>query len=90
MDPWARGIALSGLLCFALSFAPVYVPLHLLTGWIHGVAYVNPLTRVLEAGRGFVAGSPTEVLPAYGAALALAVLFSLWAVRGLRKAEAAG
>src|SRR5438477_510794 len=42
----------------ALFFAPVYVPLHLLKGWIHAVAYVNPLTRVLEAGRGFVAGTP--------------------------------
>lgn len=27
VDPWARGIARSGLLCFALSFAPVYVRL---------------------------------------------------------------
>jgi len=27
VDPWARGIALAGLLCFALSFARVYVPL---------------------------------------------------------------
>lgn len=26
-DPWTRGIALAGLLCFALSFAKVYVPL---------------------------------------------------------------
>lgn len=74
----------------ALFFAPVYVPLHLLKGWIHGVAYVNPLTRVLEAGRSFVAGSPAEVAAAYGAAAGLALLFAVWAVRGLRKAEAAG
>ena len=40
-----------------LFFAPVYVPLSLLQGWIHGVAVLNPVTRVLEAGRGFVAGS---------------------------------
>jgi ABC-2 type transport system permease protein len=73
-----------------LFFAPVYVPLALLTGWIHGIATVNPLTRVLEAGRGFLAGSPTEVGAAFGAALALAAAFSFWAVRGLRKAEAAG
>jgi ABC-2 type transport system permease protein len=73
-----------------LFFAPVYVPLDLLSGWIHGVAVVNPLTRVLEAGRSFVAGSPTQVAAAYAAAIGLAVLFSLWAVRGLRKAEAAG
>jgi ABC-2 type transport system permease protein len=73
-----------------LFFAPVYVPLDLLTGWIHGVATINPITRVLEAGRGFVAGSPTQVAAAYGAAAGLAFLFSLWALRGLRSAEAAG
>jgi len=74
----------------SLFFAPVYVPLHLLKGWIHAVAYVNPLTRVLEAGRSFVAGTPAEVGAAYVAAAGLALLFALWALRGLRKAEAAG
>ena len=73
-----------------LFFAPVYVPLKLLSGWIHAVAIVNPVTRVLETGRSFIAGSPTEVAAAYGSALGLALLFSLWALGGLRKAEAAG
>ena len=73
-----------------LFFAPVYVPLALLQGWIHAVAVVNPLTRVLEAARGLMSGAPTEVAAAYGTAAVLAVLFSLWALRGLRKAEAAG
>jgi ABC-2 type transport system permease protein len=73
-----------------LFFAPVYVPLALLQGWIHTVATINPLTRVLESGRGFLAGSPTEVGVAFGAALALMAGFSIWAIRGLRKAEAAG
>jgi ABC-2 type transport system permease protein len=73
-----------------LFFAPVYVPLNLLKGWIHGVAVINPVTRILEAGRGFIAGSPTQVAAAFGAAVALSALFSLWAIRGLRKAEAAG
>ena len=73
-----------------LFFAPVYVPLSLLQGWIHSIAVVNPLTRVIEAGRGFMAGSPTEVGVAFGAALGLALAFSLWALRGLRNAEAAG
>ena len=73
-----------------LFFAPVYVPLSLLQGWIHAIAVVNPLTRVLEAGRGFVSGSPTEVGAAFAAALALAAAFALWALRGLRRAEAAG
>jgi ABC-2 type transport system permease protein len=73
-----------------LFFAPVYVPLALLDGWIHAVAVANPLTRVLEAGRGFLSGAPTEVLEAFTAALVLGALFLVWAIRGLRKAEAAG
>jgi ABC-type multidrug transport system permease subunit len=73
-----------------LFFAPVYVPLHLLQGWIHGVATVNPLTQLLEAGRGFISGEPTRALAAFSICLGLAAGFFLWAVRGLRKAEAAG
>ncbi len=73
-----------------LFFAPVYVPLALLQGWIHSVAVVNPMTRILEAGRGFVAGTPTEVFAAFTVAAALGVVFLLWAIRGLRSAEAAG
>jgi ABC-2 type transport system permease protein len=73
-----------------LFFAPVYVPLTLLRGWIHGVAVVNPLTRVIEAGRGFISGSPTEVATAFLVAFGLGALFCIWALRGLRRAEAAG
>jgi ABC-2 type transport system permease protein len=73
-----------------LFFAPVYVPLTLLSGWIHAIATVNPVTRVVEAGRGLLAGSPTEVAVAFGAAVALVLAFSIWAFRGLRSAEAAG
>ena len=73
-----------------LFFAPVYVPLSLLDGWIHSVAVANPLTRVLEAGRGFISGAPTEVAEAFLVAILLGVLFLVWAIRGLRKAEAAG
>jgi ABC-2 type transport system permease protein len=73
-----------------LFFAPVYVPLALRQGWIHAVATANPITRVLEAGRGFLAGSPTEVGVAFAVAIGLAVALSFWALRGLRSAEAAG
>ena len=73
-----------------LFFAPVYVPLGLLRGWIHAVAVANPLTRLLEAGRGFLAGEPVEVGAAFAAAGGLALLFWVWAARGLRAAEAAG
>ena len=73
-----------------LFFAPVYVPLALLQGWIHAVAVVNPLTRVVDASRSLIAGTPTEVAAAYGTGILLVAFFSLWALRGLRKAEAAG
>ncbi len=74
----------------ALFFAPVYVPLDLLDGWINAVATVNPLTRLLESGRSLIAGSPAQVAIAFGVGLGLVALFLLWAFRGLRSAEAAG
>ena len=55
----------------ALFLAPVYVPLDLLSGWIHAVARLNPLTFILEAGRGFIQGEPTQVALAFGLAAAL-------------------
>jgi ABC-2 type transport system permease protein len=73
-----------------LFFAPVYVPLELLQGWIHGVASVNPVTYVLETGRGFVAGDVPHVLGAFALAIGLGVVFWTWSFTGLRKAEAAG
>ena len=73
-----------------LFFAPVYVPLDLLTGWIEKVATLNPITYLLEAGRSLITGTPTEVALAFFLGLCMIVLAALWAVRGLRRAEAAG
>ncbi len=73
-----------------LFFAPVYVPLNLLQGWIHGVASVNPITALLESGRGFISGSPELTLAAFAIAAGLILGFAAWAFRGLRRAEAAG
>jgi ABC-2 type transport system permease protein len=73
-----------------LFFAPVYVPLALLTGWIETVATLNPLTYVLEAVRSMLAGDEIHVLSAFVIALGLVSLFAVWSLRGLRKAEAAG
>jgi ABC-type polysaccharide/polyol phosphate export permease len=98
---WACGVAMflrteqAGALIqmpvFVLLFlAPVYVPLPLLMGWIHDVANVNPVTAVLEAGRGLLAGSPVKVAIAFASLLAAGVLMAAFARRGLASAERAG
>jgi ABC-2 type transport system permease protein len=98
---WAAGVAMrvrsiqgGPLIQFpaflVLFLAPVYVPLDLLSGWIHAIASVNPVTALLEAGRGFISGDPVVVGLAFAIAVALPLLFSLWAHGGLRRAEAAG
>jgi ABC-2 type transport system permease protein len=98
---WAAGVAMrirsvqGGPLMqtpvFLLLFlAPVYVPLALLRGWIHAVASANPMTFVLDAGRSLLSGAPENVLFGFGIALALGLAFALWALTGLRRAEAAG
>jgi ABC-2 type transport system permease protein len=70
-----------------LFFAPVYVPLSLLQGWIHGIAVANPITRLVEALRSLLAGQPVEVGIAYGVAFALVIGFAAWALWNLRYAE---
>ena len=98
---WAAGVAMrvrsiqgGPLMQFPtfliLFLAPVYVPLDLLSGWIHAVASVNPVTALLESGRGFISGDPTVVAAAFAIAALLPVLFAFWARGGLRRAEAAG
>ena len=72
-----------------LFMAPVYVPLDLLEGWISTAASVNPATALLEAGRGFLAGRPQDALLAFGVGVGAAVLLTVYALRGLRKAERA-
>jgi ABC-2 type transport system permease protein len=98
---WACGVAMflrteqAGALIqmpvFVLLFlAPVYVPLSLLTGWIHAVARLNPVTAVLEAGRGFLAGAPVRVAAAFIALVIAGALMTAFARRGLASAERAG
>jgi ABC-2 type transport system permease protein len=98
---WAAGIAMrfrtvqAGPLMqmpvfLLLFFAPVYVPLDLLQGWIHTVATLNPITYMLETGRGLISGDPVHVALAFGLAALLVAVFAGWAFRGLRAAEAAG
>jgi ABC-2 type transport system permease protein len=73
-----------------LFFAPVYVPIGLLAGWIHAIASVNPATAFLEGGRSLLAGDPDQVALAFSLALGLVLAFAAWALRGLRSAERAG
>ena len=95
---WATGIALRTKTVQAgpamqipifliLFMAPVYVPLDLLKGWIETAASYNPLTAVVEAGRGFISGQPTSVALSFACAAGLAVVMLAWAQTGLRKVE---
>jgi ABC-2 type transport system permease protein len=98
---WACGVAMflrteqAGALIqmpvFVLLFlAPVYVPINLLSGWIHAVANVNPATFVIEAGRGLLAGSPVKVVLSLACLAGGALVMATFARRGLTSAERAG
>ena len=71
----------------AMFLLPVYTPRDLLAGWVKPVAKYNPLTPILEAGRGLIIGEPVRVATAFAVAGALVVAMSVWAVTGLRSAE---
>ena len=98
---WAAGIALrfrtiqAGPLMqmpvfIILFLAPVYVPLTLLSGWVEGVARINPFTALVEGGRDLISGQVFDVWLMYSIAVALLLVFTAWGIRGLRRAEAAG
>jgi ABC-2 type transport system permease protein len=90
MQTIQAGPAMQMPVFIVLFLAPVYVPLDLLSGWVEGVAHVNPFTALVEGGRDLISGQGFPVLVAYGLAVGLVALFAAWAVTGLRKAEAAG
>jgi ABC-2 type transport system permease protein len=98
---WAAGVALrfrtiqAGPIMqmpvfIVLFLAPVYVPLDLLSGWVEAVAHVNPFTALVEGGRDLISGQSFDVWLMYVIAAALLAAFAVWAVRGMRRAEAAG
>jgi ABC-2 type transport system permease protein len=75
---------------FLLMFlAPVWVPYDLLSGWLKTVASVNPVTALLDASRGFIAGAPAAVGVAFGVSALMVAFFAWWARGGLRSAERA-
>jgi ABC-2 type transport system permease protein len=98
---WAAGIAMRlrtmqagpvmQMPIFILMFlAPVYVPLALIGGWVHDVARFNPVTAMLEAARGLIAGEPTKVAITAACLVVMLGLAAYWARGGMRSAEAAG
>jgi ABC-2 type transport system permease protein len=70
-----------------LFLTPLFVERDQLNGWLKTAAGLNPLTPVLEAGRGFVANDPTKVGLAFAVTGGLVVLFFLFTVRGMVSAE---
>ncbi len=98
---WAAGVALRlrtiqagpamQMPVFVILFlAPVYVPLALLDGWVHAVAKINPFTALIEGGRDLISGQPFDAALVYGVAAAMVLVFTIWGITGLRRAEAAG
>lgn len=82
----ASGVLILIPVFMVLFLTPVFVQLKSLTGWLKTAAHINPITPVLEAGRGFLAHSPTKVGLAFACAGGLVVVFALWAATGMRKA----
>ena len=81
------GPAMQAPVFLMLFLAPVYVPLALLDGWIHAVASWNPLTALLNTGRGFISGDPHNSVLAYGVVAGLIAVMWVFSVTGLRRAE---
>ena len=73
-----------------LFLAPVYVPRDLLGGWVHAVAPFNPVTHLMETSRDLIAGTGADYLATLGLISGLLALAFVFAIRGLRQAEAAG
>ena len=64
-----------------------YAPLDLLQGWLQEVARLNPVTQVVEAARQGFVGEVTwaDTWPGLVALAGLAVLFTYFALRGMRR-----
>ena len=84
------GPAIQTPIMLPLFLAPVFAPRALLSGWLRHVADVNPVTPLLESGRGLAAGAPVSVAIAYGLLFVLVVLTTVFALAGLHSAERGG
>jgi ABC-2 type transport system permease protein len=70
-----------------LFTTPVFVQRDQLSGWVKTAAGVNPLTPAIEAGRSLLADQTKHVGLAFAIVGGLVILFTMWAVRGMAKAE---
>lgn len=73
-----------------LMLSPVYVPRDLIQGWVHTASGLDPVTPILTAGRDLLAGEAADIGLALAVIAGLLALFTVFALRGLRSAEAAG
>ena len=73
----------------AVLFTTSYAPQKLLTGWLHDVARLNPVTQVLEAARqGFVGGVTwSDTWPGLVALAGMMLVVVALALRELRRAS---
>ena len=73
----------------AVFLSTAYTPLVLLRGWLEGVAYLNPVTYVLQMARqATVVGiepSLAHTLPGLAALAGLAAVLGALAMAGLRR-----
>jgi len=71
----------------AVLFTTSYAPLELLTGLLHDIATVNPVTQIVDAVRQGFIGDVTwaDTWPGIVAVLGIGFVFSLLALRGLRR-----
>jgi ABC-2 type transport system permease protein len=83
----AAGMLVTVPVFILLFLTPVFIPRGQLSGWLKTAADYNPLTPVIESGRGFMAKDPTRVLVAYGVTAGMLVFFALFAIRGMVKAS---
>jgi hypothetical protein len=58
----------------------------LLSSWLRTAADHNPYTAILESSRGLISGHPDATGFAFLVAFGLVMVFTLWALTGLRVA----
>jgi ABC-2 type transport system permease protein len=83
----AAGVLIFIPVFMVMLLTPAFVPRNLLDGWLNTAASINPMTPAMEAGRDFMANSSANLGLAFGATVGLVVVFLLWAITGMRKAE---